>query len=196
MRASTARTQVGWQPPAAPSVALEWVASVVREPQHPAFAHIAEQHKAMLHRHALRLTGNPDLAKDLVQETLLRALRNFHQLQAGTNPAAWLSTILTRLFYDHLKHQRVELKALPELTALEETMYESPLAIIDDDRLRWAIGQLEPELREVVEICYLQQMRYREVAAKLDVPIGTIGTRLLRARKRLHELLTHTSPKP
>jgi RNA polymerase sigma-70 factor (ECF subfamily) len=166
------------------------------EPLLPAFAHIATQHEPMLQRHALHLTGNPEIARDLVQETLLRALRNFHQLQPGTNPAAWLSTILTRLFYDHLKHQRVELKAVPELTAREELTCESTLATIADADLYVAVQALEPELRDVVELCYLQQMRYRDAAAKLSVPVGTVGTRLLRARARLRELLTQTSPKP
>jgi RNA polymerase sigma-70 factor (ECF subfamily) len=160
------------------------------------FAKISGLYEAMLQRHALHLAGNPEVARDLVQETLLRALTHLDQLQPGTNPAAWLTTILTRLFYDHLKHQKVELKAVPELATLEEVMSSPTLGTTTDADLYAAIQALEPELREVVELCYLQQMRYREAAEKLGVPVGTIGTRLLRARARLRELLTKPSPKP
>jgi RNA polymerase sigma-70 factor (ECF subfamily) len=165
------------------------------EPPEPpdTFAELAKLSGPMLQRYALQLTGNPETARDLVQDTLLRALRSFHQLQPGTNPAAWLITILTRLFYDHLKHQKVELKAVPELAALEEVTRDPILWTLPDAALYAAIAALEPELREVVELCYLQQMRYREAAETLGVPVGTIGTRLLRARARLRELLTSSS---
>lgn len=161
----------------------------------PGFAELAKRYEPLLLRLALHLTSNPDNARDLAQETLLRALRNFDQLQPNTNPAAWLSTILTRIFYDHLKHQKVELKAVPELSALEEVSCHSPIATVPDSALYAAVQALEPELREVVELCYLQQMRYREAAARLNVPVGTVGTRLLRARARLRELL-HSSDTP
>lgn len=159
------------------------------------FAELASLYEAMLQRFALRLTGHPETARDLVQDTLLRALRSFAQLQPGTNAAAWLTTILTNLFYDHLKHQKVERKAMPELATLEPVTCDPPLGTIADPELHAAVQALDPELRDVVELCYLQQMRYREAAAKLGVPVGTIGTRLLRARARLRELLTPPSQK-
>jgi RNA polymerase sigma-70 factor (ECF subfamily) len=183
---------VGLRPSIATRVLLELVDSMPPEPPGPPgpFAELARMYEAMLLRLALRLTGNPETARDLVQDTLLRALRYFDQLQPGTNPAAWLTTILTNLFYDHLKHQKVELKAVPELATLEEVTCDTPLGTIADTELYAAVQALEPELREVIELCYLQQMRYREAAEKLGVPVGTIGTRLLRARARLRELLT------
>lgn len=158
-------------------------------------AELIKLHEPMLQRYALHLTGNPDTARDLVQDTLLRALRHIDQLKPGTNPAAWLSTIMIRRFYDYLKHQKVELKASVELAACEPPTYETTLETLADDRLYAAVRELEPELRDVVELCYLQQMRYREAAEKLGVPTGTIGTRLLRARARLRELLTKPGPK-
>jgi len=159
------------------------------------FTELATLYEAMLQRFALRLTGNVDAANDLVQDTLLRALRNFDQLQPGTNPAGWLMKIMTNLFYDHLKHQKVEQKAAPELATLEEVLRDTPLETVSDAELHAAIEALEAELREVVELCYLQQMRYREAAETLGVPVGTIGTRLLRARARLRELLTKSKKK-
>lgn len=156
------------------------------------FAAIAELHRAHLLRVAQRLSGNAEVAKDLVQETLLRALRRFEQFEPGTHAGVWLVTILTNLFYDYLKHQKVERKAEPELVALEPATYELTMTTVADADLYAAIAALEPELREVVELCYLQQIRYREAAAILNVPVGTIGTRLMRARDRLRELLTNT----
>jgi RNA polymerase sigma-70 factor (ECF subfamily) len=157
------------------------------------FAEIAAQVRPSLQRVALRLSGNASLAEDLVQDTLMRALRRFDQFRPGTHPATWMAAILTNLYFDHLKHQKVERKAEPELAQSEAVDIDLVLSDIADDDLYAAIRSLEPELRRVVELCYLEQLRYREVAAILDVPVGTIGTRLMRARIRLRALLTPTS---
>jgi RNA polymerase sigma-70 factor (ECF subfamily) len=159
------------------------------------FAEIVEPHRELLYRVALRLSGNPEIAKDLVQETMLRALRRFDQFQQGTHAATWLSTILTNLFLDQLKHEKVVRKAEPDLVVEEAVEHDATLADIADADLYAAIQSLEPDLRDVVELCYLRQMRYREVAQMLGVPVGTIGTRLLRARTQLRVLLTGTNRK-
>jgi RNA polymerase sigma-70 factor (ECF subfamily) len=174
---------------------LELVDSMPSEPPGPprTFAELVAQHEPMLQRFALRLTRHPPDAKDLVQETLERATRKFHQLQPGTNAAAWLTTILANLFNDHLKHEKVAFKALPELARINDI--DPTVETITDAVLYGAIQQLEPELREVVELCYLQRRKYRDVARQLGVPTGTIGTRLLRARARLREILNPPSKK-
>ena len=154
------------------------------------FGELAELHREHLRRVAVRLSGNAEIAKDLVQETLLRALRRFDRFQPGTHVRTWLVTILTNLFLDQMKHENVKRKAEPELVALEPIEDDPALSVVADAELYSAIQALEPELRDVVELCYLKQMRYREVAVKLNLPTGTIGTRLMRARARLRELLT------
>lgn len=156
------------------------------------FAEIAKRHHAYLQRAALRLTGNRATAEDLVQEALWRGMRNFHQFRQGSNARTWLSTILTHLFLDHCKHEKVVGKATPDLLLMtEETDVGHPLISgITDDELWAAVRGLDPELREVVELCYLRQMKYREIAERLGVPVGTIGTRLLRARDLLRQSLT------
>jgi RNA polymerase sigma-70 factor (ECF subfamily) len=163
------------------------------EPARTDFAEIAAKVRPSLQRVAMRLSGNASLAEDLVQETLLRALRRFDRFRPGTHPGTWMAAILTNLYFDYLKHQKVERKAEPELARPEAVEVDLVLGDVADDELHAAIRSLEPELRRVVELCYLEQMRYREVAAILDVPVGTIGTRLMRARIRLRELLTPTS---
>lgn len=193
--------QSRWRRPRIPRSPLALVDSMPPEqsPPEPSsasrvdFAEVAAEQRPALQRVAVRLTGNMALAEDLVQETLLRALRRFDQFRPGTHPGTWLAAILTNLYFDYLKHQKVERKAEPELARAEAVEDDPVLGSVADGDLYAAIRSLEPELRRVVELCYLEQMRYREVAAILDVPVGTIGTRLMRARIRLRELLTPTS---
>lgn len=153
------------------------------------FRKITEQHEAYLRRQALWLSGDPETAKDLAQETLTRAWSRFEQFKQGTNARAWLATILTRLFYDGLKHARVIQRAEPELTALESVAHDTEISGIPDTQLWAAVQALEPDLRVVIERCYIQDMSYKAIADELNVPVGTIGTRLKRARERLKLLL-------
>ena len=153
------------------------------------FRKVIEQHEAHLRRLALRLSGDPETAKDLAQETLTRAWSRFEQFKPGTNARAWLATILTRLFYDELKHARVIHRAEPELKALGSVEHDVENSGIPDTQLWAAVKALEPDLRGVVERCYIQDMSYKAIADELNVPIGTIGTRLKRARERLKLLL-------
>jgi RNA polymerase sigma-70 factor, ECF subfamily len=153
------------------------------------FHKIAEQHEAHLRRLALRLSGDPETAKDLAQETLMRAWSRFEQFKPGTNARAWLATILTRLFFDELKHARVINRAEPELKALKSVEHDTAISGIPDSQLWAAVKSLEPDLRVVVERCYIQDMSYKAIADELNVPVGTIGTRLKRARERLRLLL-------
>ena len=146
---------------------------------------LAALHEPFLQGAALRITGDRELAKDLVQETLARALVNFHRFQQGTNARAWMVTILTRLYYDHLKHQDVVNKASAQLVTLEVTECDMGLMPAEsEEKLHGAIEALEPDLRAVVVCCYLQGLSYKQAAATLNVPIGTISTRLMRARER------------
>jgi RNA polymerase sigma-70 factor (ECF subfamily) len=155
-----------------------------------AFSAITDANRALLHRVALRLSGNPETAKDLVQDTLYRAWRRFGHFQEGTHVSTWLVTILTNAFYDQLRHEKVAQKAKPALMVHEEAECDPVISRTDDAELHAAIQALEPELRQVVELVYLEEKRYRDVAKALNIPIGTIGTRLMRARQRLHKLLT------
>jgi RNA polymerase sigma-70 factor (ECF subfamily) len=155
------------------------------------FRELAALHEPFLQTTALRLTGDRELAKDLVQETLARALVNFHRFQQGTNARAWMATILTHFYYDQLKHQDVVDKASAQLMTLEVMECDiGMMATGSEDKINRAIEALEPDLRAVVICCYVQGLSYKEAAATLNVPIGTISTRLMRARERLKALLT------
>jgi RNA polymerase sigma-70 factor (ECF subfamily) len=159
------------------------------------FAEIAKVHVPLLYRVALRLSGNAETAEDLVQKTLLRAWHRFDQFQQGTHAETWLVAILTNVYLDDIKHLKVVRKAEPELAVREAVECELTSADISDTELYDAVHQLDPELREVVELCYFKRMRFHQAAAALNVPVGTIGTRLMRARTRLRELLMDTKPR-
>lgn len=153
------------------------------------FHRITARHEAHLRRLALRLSGDRDAARDLVEQTLTRARSRFGQLQRGTSARAWLATILTRLFHDGIRHARANTRAEPELTSPTSAASEAAIPSVPDAQLWAAVNALEPDLRTVVERCYVQDMSYQAIADELNVPIGTIGTRLKRARERLGLLL-------
>jgi RNA polymerase sigma-70 factor (ECF subfamily) len=155
------------------------------------FCEIARQHEAHLHIVALRLAGHGEIAKDLVQETLARALFHFAEFAQGTNARAWLTTILTRLYLDQRKHEKVVSKAGEALVTLEvvESNIDLTIPHVTDDALWTAVESLEPDLRQVVELRYMQQLSYKEIADRLRLRVGTVGTRLMRAHERLKALL-------
>jgi RNA polymerase sigma-70 factor (ECF subfamily) len=147
------------------------------------------QHEAYLHALALRLSGQREIAKDLVQETIARALLHMERFMPGTNLRAWLSTILTRVYLDELKRIKVATRAEPRLTQELYGPIDPTTPSMPDGRLRDALEQLDPDLRTVVELRYLDDLSYKRIADRLGVPIGTVGTRLMRGLAQLRSLL-------
>jgi RNA polymerase sigma-70 factor, ECF subfamily len=156
------------------------------------FAKLLESHRSKLKQIARRLCRDEQAAEDLVQETMEKAWVHQSRFVPGTDLGAWLGRILTRLFLDICKHQNVVRRAEPDVVALGIFEGDMPFEWASDDELRTAIESLEPELRDLVNRCHLQRQRYCDVAAALNLPSGTIATRLKRARKRLREILTGT----
>jgi RNA polymerase sigma-70 factor (ECF subfamily) len=162
----------------------------------PAFSESVQQHRSYLLGLAMRLSGNKEVAEDLVQDTFKRALWRFGELRPDSHIRAWLARILTRLFLDHNKHSHVVERAMAKLST-EGDITNDPIANepippeISHAALQEAIGQLEPELRELIE-CHLAGRSYKQIAAELRIPIGTVSSRMKRARDRLKELLTPT----
>lgn len=155
------------------------------------FETIARMHSEYLKRMALHLTGRRDFADDLVQSTLMRAMTRFADFEQGTDARAWLATILLRLHLDTLKHYKVVSSSLPLIEAVG--VDAPPIDVLSDQskhaQIAAAIAQLDPDLQEVVNLSYEKDMRYRDIARMLNLPIGTVGTRMMRARQRLRELL-------
>ncbi|HSB48562.1 MAG TPA: RNA polymerase sigma factor [Burkholderiales bacterium] len=147
-----------------------------------------EQHIPRLRRYARALTGDRAAADDLVQDTLERALSRFHLWRRGSDLRAWLFTIMHNIFVNQAR-SRMRYPHEPfDEPAAERLQYREPdwseLRDIGD-----ALAKLPVEQRTVVLLVGLEQFTYDEAARVLDVPIGTVMSRLSRARERLRALL-------
>jgi RNA polymerase sigma-70 factor (ECF subfamily) len=155
-------------------------------------------HLDALYRVALRLTGDPSQAEDLVQDTMLKAYRAWRQYRPGTNAKGWLLTILRNTFINDYRRRKLEPVAMdleavePHALyrAVEETDPEGAFfSKIVDAKVLEAIDALAPEFREVLVLSDIEGMRYAEIAETLQVPVGTVKSRLFRARRQLQTAL-------
>jgi RNA polymerase sigma-70 factor, ECF subfamily len=137
-------------------------------------------------RFARRLTSNAPSAEDLVQETLLKAWRGYRQFQAGTSVRAWLYRILINEFYG----QGRKIRASPAMVPLEDRIPAGANATaVDRLQIAQALDSLPLEHRTVLLLGVVEGFTCREVADILSVPIGTVMSRLSRARQSLREKL-------
>lgn len=156
-----------------------------------------------LYNTAVRMTRNPQDAEDLVQETYLKAYKNFDKFEAGTNLKAWLFKIMKNTFINNYRRQQ----ALPPQSdfAEIEDAFESQLAddvtrrsknpedellegVMDEDVQR-ALDALPEDYRLVVTLADLEGFSYKEIADILEIPLGTVMSRLYRGRRLLEEAL-------
>ena len=149
-----------------------------------------------LRRFARALTGGRDAADDLVQDTLERAWAKRELWQAGTNLRAWLFAVMHSVFVNGTRRWRpTESLDAPEDGVPERAddgaSAETAIAVRE---LREALQRLPDEQRQVVLLVGLEQFSYAEAAGVLDVPIGTVMSRLARGRERLRQLLEDGSP--
>src|SRR6201996_5922596 len=149
-----------------------------------------------LYSHAFWLSRNHEEAEDIVQETLSKALRAFDSFQTGTNFKAWIFRILRNTFLtsrtaiatsrtvfleDHLD--------LIEVSDTSPTPEDLLLRLDNQAAVSDALERLHPQLREVLLLCEVEGLKYKEIAMVLDVPIGTVMSRISRARRTLREQL-------
>lgn len=139
---------------------------------------------------AVSLCGNLDLADDIVQEALLRAWTHLDTFQKGTNLRAWLFTIVRNSFHSHLRRRRKDPSvSLDEDDVLEMAHPPEQPGWMDSRDLIKALRQLGPEQREALILVAVEGFSYEEVAQITDCPIGTVKSRVNRARNHLLELL-------
>jgi len=169
------------------------------------FAEDTEQFMGSLYSAALRMTRNPSDAEDLVQETYLKAYRAYDSFKAGTNLKAWLYRILTNTFINAYRARRRH----PEETELEdvEDFYlfhrlggleaaeagrsaeDEVLESMTDEEVKRAIESLPEAFRMAVLLADVEGFSYKEIAEIMDVPIGTVMSRLHRGRRALQKAL-------
>jgi RNA polymerase sigma-70 factor (ECF subfamily) len=162
------------------------------------FESAALEQMDMLYRVARRLTRDPDRAADLVQETYLRAIRGqdtFDMQEHGIRP--WLVRIMHNLHFSRSDREKRQ-PALAETAALEAGQREGtsdPFPVAPggfdamDQRLVRALHQLPEEYQVVMMLWAVDELSYKEIAEAVDIPIGTVMSRLHRARQRLSEML-------
>ena len=171
-----------------------------------AFEREALPHLDALHAYALHLCRDASDAEDLVQETYIKALNNFQSYQAGTNCRAWLFRILTNTFFNlrrsRKRHNPIETDVSPEveLAMSESNMDQGIYRPIDAQLLdnvvskhvTEALDTLPPEFRTVLLLADLHDFSYKEIADVVECPVGTVMSRLYRARKAMQkQLLDH-----
>lgn len=163
------------------------------------FQALALPHLDALYRTALRMAGQAASAEDLVQETYLRAYRNFDRFQAGTNFKAWIFTILTNIHINDFHRKAMG----PSLSDFSKTEPAGPEEVVHlsveevealkdhvGDEAKRALEAMPAEYRIVFLLATLEEMSYKEIAATQNIPIGTVMSRLARARCFLRKELT------
>ena len=151
---------------------------------------LIEQQIPRLRRYARSLTGERAAADDLVQDTLERAWSKLHLWRHGSDMRAWLFTIMHNVFINQVRGRTPE-----QAVSLEDGALDLPDRATQTDELEIrdldaALRRLPDEQREVLLLVALEQSSYEETAKALGIPIGTVMSRLSRARARLHRIMT------
>ena len=152
-----------------------------------------------LYRRALRLARNEDLARDLVQDALERAIRFEAQYAPGSNLKAWLQCILLSVFMTRCRRSRRERRALENLThdPCAWTSPDQPSAVQAlSSPVARAVAELPPHFREALQLVDLAELSYRDAAEVIGVPLGTVMSRLHRGRRLLAEALRDPAGTP
>lgn len=158
-------------------------------------ADLVERHYALLYRYAYRLTGSEADAEDLTQQAFLTAQARWEQLRDETKAKSWLFTIARNAYLKELRGP----VCIPS-SALDELPGKSPgrsyggnsetgLFDFDQEQLQNALNDLPEEFRSPVVLFYFQEFSYKEIAEQMDVPVGTIMSRLARAKAYLRQRL-------
>jgi RNA polymerase sigma-70 factor (ECF subfamily) len=163
----------------------------------PTWDQIVREHSARVYRLAYRLTGNRQDAEDLTQETFLRVFRSLHGYTPGTFEG-WLHRITTNLFLDSVRRtKRVRMDAMGDDVAhvVDDDALGRPErgfehAHLDND-VQAALDALRPEYRAAVVLCDIEGLSYEEIAVTLGVKLGTVRSRIHRARAQLRRELAH-----
>ena len=158
-----------------------------------------------LYRTALNMTRNREDAEDLVQEATLLAFRSFHTFQAGTNFKAWIYRILTNSFCTAYRRRKKERGLCSLEEATEQFLYikggvtglrpelsdpaRSALGRLESEQVAGALQDLPEEYRVVAALYFIEDLRYQDISAILAIPVGTVRSRLHRARRMLQKRL-------
>jgi RNA polymerase sigma-70 factor (ECF subfamily) len=162
----------------------------------PTWDEVVRTHSARVYRLAYRLTGNKHDAEDLTQDVFVRVFRSLADYTPGTFEG-WLHRITTNLFLDGVRRKsRIRFDALPDDAERLPAGTPSPATEIDerlfDYDVQRALDELSPEFRAAVVLCDIEGLSYEEIAATLDIKLGTVRSRIHRGRSQLRAALEKT----
>lgn len=158
------------------------------------------KNRSALMNHALRLTRHQRDAEDLLQDTLMKAYRNLDKFEEGTNFKAWLFRIMTNEYINQYRHTQRERSSVDRSESVSENIadardvsYDESLYVENSedfgDEVSHAIHLVPNDFRTIVVMADIQDQSYREISEKLEIPIGTVMSRLFRGRQILRKKL-------
>jgi RNA polymerase sigma-70 factor (ECF subfamily) len=176
-------------------------AVIQQDPRHKEFEQQTLPHMEVLYNYALRMTGNKEDAKDLLQETFLKAFRFWDKFEQGTNLRAWLFRIMKNTYInlyrkeskepDKVDYEEIEgyYNLIRDQNSDDNDLQEKIFGQLLDDDVSKALESLPEEFRTVVILCDIEGLAYEEIAEFLQIPVGTVRSRLHRGRKLLYAKL-------
>lgn len=157
---------------------------------------LVERYYASLYRYAYRLTGSASDAEDLTQEAFCKAQLKQEQLRDPTRAKAWLFSILRNAYLHRIRTSRQQkLVSLDDLPEMPEVMPD-PLPAIEPEQLQEALSELPEVFRTPVIMYYFEEFSYRDIAEQMELPLGTVMSRLARAKSYLRARLVAPADEP
>jgi RNA polymerase sigma-70 factor (ECF subfamily) len=178
-----------------------------QDPRHKEFEQQTLPHMEVLYNYALRMTGNKEDAKDLLQETFLKAYRFWDKFEQGTNLRAWLFRIMKNTYInlyrkeakepDKVDYEEIEgyYNLIRDQNSDDNDLQQKIFGQLLDDDVSKALESLPEEFRTVVILCDIEGLAYEEIAEFLQIPVGTVRSRLHRGRKLLYVTLFNYAKK-
>ena len=175
-----------------PPELADWLVAVAQRRDREAFAGLFQWFAPRVKRYMQRLGADPDTAEDLAQETLVQVWRKAAQYDPARPPSAWVFTVARNLRIDRLRRQRLfEVELTEEADAEDEfgDGHQRTLERLDAGRLTDLVGALPAEQVQVVRLAYFEGLSHAEVGRALDVPLGTVKSRLRLALAKLRSAM-------
>lgn len=157
-----------------------------------AYRLLVRRYADVLHGHALRMVGSPDVAADMVQQAFVRGYRKLDSCRNPEQVGAWLFRILANLCRDHVRSPRrrdIPLQVLPEIPGGRSDPSDDAARAEVRGRVRAALAHLTPEQREAFVMRYQEGLAYEEIAAVMNLSVAALKMRVHRAREALRGLL-------
>src|SRR5207249_3752189 len=150
---------------------------------------LVEEHYSSLYRYAYRLSGSATDAEDLTQETFCQAQLKLEQLRDPTRAKAWLFSILRNAYLHRIRDKKQENAVSLEVLGEVPDRFAEPMAEVDPARLQEALNELPEVFRTPIILYYFEDFSYRDIAAQMDLAMGTVMSRLARAKAHLRARL-------